>query len=77
MVEHLDSLFGRDHRAIRVDLAAVTFLDASGIASCLQLQQRARVGGCDLVFANPRGLVARVISLLGLESVLLGADHHG
>ena len=77
MVEDLNRLFGADNRAIRVDLAAVTFLDASGIGSCLQVQQRARARGCDLVFANPRGIVARVISLLGLESVLLGADHRG
>ena len=77
MVEELGPLFGRDSRAIRVDLSAVTFLDARGIGSCLSLQQRARAGGRDLVFANPRGIVARVIHLLGLESVLLGAQPRG
>lgn len=77
MVDDLGRLFGRDNRAIRVDLAAVTFLDAFGIGSCLKLQEQARAGGCDLVFANPRGIVARVINVLGLESALLGADRRG
>jgi anti-sigma B factor antagonist len=77
IVDDLDRLFGRDNRAIRVDLAAVTFLDASGLGSFLTLQRRARAAGCDLVFTNPRGIVARVINLVGLESALLGADPRG
>jgi anti-anti-sigma factor len=77
MVDVLSGLFGRDERVIRVDLEEVEFIDACGIGSCLKLQHEARACGCDLVFTNPRGIVARVIDVLGLESVLLGADHRG
>ena len=77
MVDALSCLFGRDERVIRVDLAAVGFVDACAIGSFLKLQQQARACGGDLVFANPRGIVARVIDLLGLETVLLEGDRRG
>ena len=77
MIDDLSRLFGRDERVIRVDLAAVKFLDACGIGSFLKVQREARACGCDLVFTNPHGIVARVIDLLGLESVLLGDDRRG
>ena len=77
MVEDVARLFGRGGTVIRIDLAAVTFLDACGIGACLELQRKARASDCDLVFTNANGMAARVIDVLGLESVLLGADHRG
>jgi anti-anti-sigma factor len=77
MVDEVSRLFDRDGRVIRVDLAEVRLVDAGGIGACLTLQREARACGCDLVFTNPRGIVARVIDLLGLESVLLGVDRRG
>ena len=58
---------------VKVDLSEVTFIDASGIGACLNAQQLAREQGCELVFSRPRGIVERVIRVLGLESTLLGA----
>ena len=77
MIDELTPFFDAPARVIRVDLSAVTLIDASGIGSCLKVREQARTCGCDLVFANPRGLVARVIKVLGLETVLLEADHRG
>jgi anti-anti-sigma factor len=77
MVDEVSRFFDRDERVIRIDLSAVDFLDACGIGACLKLQRQARTCGCDLVFTNPHGIVARVIDLLGLESVLLGVDLRG
>jgi anti-sigma B factor antagonist len=77
MIEDIGGLFDRDGRVIRVDLSRVTFLDACGIGAFLQLQREARACGCDLVFTKPHGIVERVIDLVGLESVLLEADHRG
>ena len=77
LVDDLTRLFGRGGRGIRVDLAAVKFIDACGIGSCVKLQQQARECGSDLMFTNPQGIVARVIDVLGLESALLGAGPRG
>jgi anti-anti-sigma factor len=62
------------NRVVIVDLQAVTFMDACGIGACLSAQQLARERGRELVFSKPQGVVARVIAVLGLESVLLGAE---
>jgi anti-sigma B factor antagonist len=77
MVDDLGRLIAAGARVIRVDLAEVEFLDAGGVGSWLKLQRQARARGCELVFTNPRGIVARVIDVLGLESVLLGGAHRG
>ncbi|MET0920508.1 MAG: STAS domain-containing protein [Acidimicrobiia bacterium] len=60
---------------VTVDLHDVTFMGAQGVNACLAAQRRARAMGCDVRFANPQGIVARVIEVVGLESVLLaGSD---
>ena len=74
VVDDLGRLFGRGHRLMRVDLGAVTFLGACGIASLLDLQSRGRMSDCEVGFTNARGIVARVIAICGLEFALLGAD---
>ena len=59
-------------RALCVDLASVSFMDARGIAACLEAQRRARADGYDLLFVNPQGIVARLIEVLDLQVALLG-----
>ena len=59
-------------RRIAVDIGGVTFIDASGVAACLAVQQQADAIGCAVAFAQPRGLVARVLELLDVEDELLG-----
>ena len=40
-------------------------------------QRRAREAGYDLAYVNPQAIVARVITILDLETVLLDGDHIG
>jgi anti-anti-sigma factor len=77
VVEQLAGLLVGPARVIRVDLREVTFIDAAGIEACLTAQRRAREAGYDLVYVNPQAIVARVITILDLETVLLDGDHNG
>lgn len=55
---------------IRVDLELVTFLDAMGIGVLVRSCHAARDAGLDFAVHNPRGIVARVIELLGVVELL-------
>lgn len=48
------------------DVAALEFLDSSGLAVLLQAAERAG----DIVLRNPTGIVRRVVEATGLESTL-------
>jgi anti-anti-sigma factor len=74
VVDELCRFLGGPKRTLRVDLANVMFMDARGIAACLEAQQRADLAGYDLLFENAHGIVARVIEILDLEAVLLRRD---
>jgi len=60
------------NRFVKVDLHAVSLIDGRGVRACLNAQRLAREQGYELVFSEPEGIVARVIRVLGLESVMLG-----
>ncbi|GHH69061.1 hypothetical protein GCM10017673_18940 [Streptosporangium violaceochromogenes] len=49
-----------------VDLAGVTFLDARGIRMLLLCQTDAARMECRLTLANPRPIVRRILSVVGL-----------
>jgi anti-anti-sigma factor len=55
---------------VTVDLGGVTLLDGGSVGVALQLQRHARARGCDLTFAHPRGLVARVLEILDPDATL-------
>lgn len=74
VVEELCRYLVGPSRSICVDLGGVTFMDCRGIDGCLEVQRRARLAGYDVRFANPQGIVARLILMLDLEAVLLGSD---
>jgi anti-sigma B factor antagonist len=71
VTEQLAAIRRSGCRTLVVDLVGMTFLDASGIHALLLAQEQAQIAGCDLVFRNPRGIVARVIQVLELDAVLL------
>src|SRR5262245_30150026 len=54
-------------RRIAVDLESLTFMDASGVGTCLAVQRDARALGCDIGFDRAAGIVARVLQLVELE----------
>jgi anti-anti-sigma factor len=54
---------------IIVDLAALVFVDSSGVAALVRGRNLARRAGGDLLLAAPRGPVRRILALTGLIGV--------
>jgi anti-sigma B factor antagonist len=54
---------------IIVDLAALEFIDSSGVAALVRGRNLARQAGGDLLLAAPRGPVRRILALTGLIGV--------
>ena len=73
MRQNLLDILGKA-RAVIVDLAGVTMIDSSGIASLLEGFQEARKKGKDLVLAAPGDPVIRVLKLARLDTVFQIAD---
>lgn len=64
--EHLAGITG----ALVIDLAALTFVDSSGLAALLHLDQRARAAGTTLVLAHPRANLDRLLDITGVRHLL-------
>jgi anti-sigma B factor antagonist len=64
-------------RDFRVDVARVTFCDASTMGLLVGLDRRVRVDGGSLVIVGASSRVARLLHIAGLESLLSdGEDDH-
>jgi anti-anti-sigma factor len=59
---------------ILVDLAAVTFIDSTGIRALLTAQRIADEQGVGLRVVHAHGVVARVLTMTGLLDILEGND---
>ena len=68
MRQNLLDILGKA-RAVIVDLAGVTMIDSSGIASLLEAFQTARKRGKGFVLAGAGGSVIKVLKLARLETV--------
>lgn len=55
---------------IRIDLAGVTFLDAAGVAALIAGRDAAQCCGVGFTVENARGIVRRVLDILGLSQLL-------
>lgn len=55
---------------VRVDLAEVSFLDATGVGLLLRAREAAHQAGVGLTVHHPRGIVRRVLDVLGLTDEL-------
>jgi len=73
MRQNLLDILGKA-RAVIVDLAGVTMIDSSGIASLLEGFQEARKKGKDFVLVAPGDPVIRVLKLARLDKVFQIAD---
>ncbi len=62
----LEVLRRRRPSHIEVDLAGVTFLDASGIRALLMSQTAAAEAGCRLTLIKPSHMTRRVLEIVGL-----------
>jgi anti-anti-sigma factor len=60
----------RHHRPrhLSLDLAAVGFIDVSGVTSLLRCQATARSLACDLTLTNPQPAVREVLRIVGLSA---------
>jgi anti-anti-sigma factor len=65
----LDRLEGR----VVVDLAAVSFVDASGLGVFAGTRTRLRGGGGDLRVRSPHDHVRRVLEITGLDDLIVNA----
>lgn len=57
-------------REVRIDLAEVTFMDATGIGVLISGRETARSRGVGFTVENPQGVVLRVFEILGLTGTL-------
>jgi len=63
-----------DRRALVVDLAAVAYIDSSGIAALVEAYQGARANATRLVLAAPSPAVLRVLKLARLDQIFTLAE---
>lgn len=57
-------------QSVALDLAAVTRIDAAGLATLIRLYCAAREAGRGFMVANPSSHVAEILRLVGLDRVL-------
>ncbi len=57
-------------RGVTVDLAGVTFIDATGVKALVSGHEAARRCGVGFTVENARGIVLRVLDILGLSELL-------
>ena len=69
-----DEVSGSD---VVLDTSSVTFVDSTGISTCLALGERWRGRGRSMVLADPSEVVCRVVRILCLEEVLFGSPPGG
>jgi len=59
------------HQSVRLDLSAVKRIDAAGIAALIALHAYAHEAGYSFSVVNPTPHVAEILSLVGLERILV------
>jgi anti-anti-sigma factor len=70
----VESLLTQTPPVVDVDAARLRLLDASSLAMLIRMQRRALQEECDLFVSNPRGLVARILTITDTMPVLT-RDH--
>jgi anti-sigma B factor antagonist len=57
-----------------VDLSGVTFLDSTGLAALVTINNQARNGGATLIIARPRARVRHLFRITGLDMAFTITD---
>jgi anti-anti-sigma factor len=70
----LDKAIGEDVPTVVLDLADVTFVDASSLRSFGEAAQRLRAEGRTLVLRNPSRLTRRLLAITDIDSVAIVED---
>jgi len=58
-------------RRVRLDLGAVSFIDAAAVSAFLEARRRAQGFGCEVVLGAVGGLPLRVLRLVDLDPVFI------
>ncbi|HEV7654597.1 MAG TPA: STAS domain-containing protein [Mycobacteriales bacterium] len=66
----LAAAVGTGAASVVIDLAAVTYLDSSGLSVLVSAHQRARAQGSTLCLCNPSERVRSLLRITGLDTVL-------
>jgi anti-anti-sigma factor len=74
IVVNVEQLCRRGKCRVRIDLGAVTIIDAAAVGAILEARNRARALGCDIVLAAVHGLPLRVLQVLELDTLLVERD---
>ncbi|MCU1454961.1 MAG: anti-sigma-factor antagonist [Acidimicrobiales bacterium] len=61
-----------DREPLRIDLAGIEFMDSSGIGLLIAERRRWEVAGTSFLLVEVRPSVARVLSLTGVDELLMG-----
>src|SRR5262245_34866001 len=77
VVVRVERLCRERGRRIRIDLGAVTFIDAAAVRAFVQARHRARAVGCEVVLGNVHGFPFRVLQLLGVDNALIEREATG
>jgi anti-anti-sigma factor len=57
-------------RVLVLDLAALEFLDATGLSALLEARRKLEASGATLTLRRPRPMVVRMLNLLNLDDAL-------
>jgi len=68
--DRLSLVLAGDVRRLAVDLSGVTFMASAGLAVLTGLHRAMTAEGGSLVLVSPRGEVAQIVSLTGLDRVI-------
>ncbi len=63
-----------ESRSVRLDLGSIERIDAAGLAALVSLYCAARKAGHEFAVVNPSQHVARILTIVGLDRVLLWKD---
>jgi len=66
-----------ESRSIRLDLGSIERVDAAGLAALVSLYCAARKAGHEFAVVNPSQHVARILTIVGLDRVLVRKDSAG
>lgn len=74
LFQRIEDLVEADHCRILLELAALDFCDSAGLNAFIRGDRRCTANGGWLRLTSAHGHVARVISLSGIDEVLLYRD---
>ena len=67
--EHLRDLAGKNPQRLIIDLAAVSFIDSSGLSGFVRIR-KALPPGCPVVIRSTQRRVRQLFKITGLDSVI-------